>query len=523
MVGTPDQSLHSELLEAPYQLRIVGTDAVVAAALEEAADCVVITATAPVVDVHDLKALSSADTAVVVFVPVESHEYVAPLVRAGFSTFVFEDEAETVASTANRLREAIDHCYEIAISDANETVLEISRSLMGAAPDEIDVEIEWGLESVGRELNAERCLVYVYDEQTRQLQATHSWYRSARETNEAEQLDAGAFPGFESVEQFVPYAVPDEGGREIEFEVPEGFAGDLGGRLQPSEDTTQARSHPYLRTHELESFLAAPIAIDWELYGVIAVGQDHERTWPEGVRRQLQTLGELIGHTIEREARRQELKSKNDRLERFTSVVSHDLRNPLNVISGSAALIEETGERHYLTDIIESTNRMDEMIEELLTLAKSGDQLGERKPVSLERIVKSAWQSVETPEASLECRNLGVLKADPNRLQQVFENLFRNAIEHNGVDVSLLVEGTDSGFAIEDDGSGIPAELRTEIFEPGYTGGTGTGLGLSIVKTVLEAHGWAVTITDGTDGGARFEVEMEQPMTDPNRHAIGTE
>ncbi|MFC6719496.1 sensor histidine kinase [Halovalidus salilacus] len=116
-------------------------------------------------------------------------------------------------------------------------------------------------------------------------------------------------------------------------------------------------------------------------------------------------------------------------------------------------------------------------------------------------------------------------QADPGRLRQAFENLFRNAVEHGSTSPrsrvhedavehgdanetrSILVEGTDEGVAVEDDGPGIPPEKRAKVFESGYTEGGGTGLGLSIVSTVLEAHGWEVRVTEGSRGGARFEIE----------------
>jgi signal transduction histidine kinase len=100
----------------------------------------------------------------------------------------------------------------------------------------------------------------------------------------------------------------------------------------------------------------------------------------------------------------------------------------------------------------------------------------------------------------------------------VFENLYRNAADHNDslvtVRVGLLGDHEPAtggspqlGFFIEDTGSGIPDDQRDEIFEHGYTTSTdGTGFGLSIVHDIVEAHGWNIRTTDGTDGGARFEI-----------------
>jgi signal transduction histidine kinase len=112
--------------------------------------------------------------------------------------------------------------------------------------------------------------------------------------------------------------------------------------------------------------------------------------------------------------------------------------------------------------------------------------------------------------------------ADRSRLRQLFENLFRNAVEHGstssrtpsdevvehaGPNLTVTVGDCDGGFYIADDGRGVPAELRDGLFEPGSSGeGGGLGLGLSIVSRVAQAHGWEVAVTESESGGARFEV-----------------
>jgi signal transduction histidine kinase len=89
----------------------------------------------------------------------------------------------------------------------------------------------------------------------------------------------------------------------------------------------------------------------------------------------------------------------------------------------------------------------------------------------------------------------------------VFENLFRNAIEHGGTDVTVRIGRlAGDGIYVEDTGPGIPEADREAVFEPGHTSATGgTGFGLTIVKRIAEAHGWEVEIVAGTNGGARFE------------------
>lgn len=116
---------------------------------------------------------------------------------------------------------------------------------------------------------------------------------------------------------------------------------------------------------------------------------------------------------------------------------------------------------------------------------------------------------VETGEAGLVIESDRTFRADPDRLQRLFENLFRNAIEHAGPDVAVTVGALPNppGFFVADDGRGIPQEERDEVFESGYsTGESGTGFGLATVQEIADAHGWRISVTESADQGARFEI-----------------
>jgi signal transduction histidine kinase len=104
------------------------------------------------------------------------------------------------------------------------------------------------------------------------------------------------------------------------------------------------------------------------------------------------------------------------------------------------------------------------------------------------------------------------IAAEPALTRTVLENLVQNAVDHTDPPVTVTVGRLDAddgfdGFYVEDDGRGIPPEKRARIFVYGYTtGDDGTGFGLTIVREGVEAHGWAIKATEGTDGGARFEI-----------------
>jgi len=205
--------------------------------------------------------------------------------------------------------------------------------------------------------------------------------------------------------------------------------------------------------------------------------------------------------------RERELRRQNRRLDAFASVVSHDLRNPLNVAEGNVELLREECDSDRIDTIEQSLTRMSELIDDLLQLSRVGDDTESMESVSLAELPNNCWQSVETGDATLHVEASCTIQADPSRLSQLFENLIRNAVEHTNQDVTVTVGELEGGFYIEDDGSGIPEDSRDDVFEAGHTTtDEGTGFGLSIVKEVAEAHGWEVSIAEGSEGGARFEI-----------------
>jgi len=202
-------------------------------------------------------------------------------------------------------------------------------------------------------------------------------------------------------------------------------------------------------------------------------------------------------------------KEREQRLEEFASVVSHDLQSPLNVITGRAELALDTGDFGHIENILDAADRMDALIDSLLTLARQGQVVGDVEDTSLTTVTEQAWQQVRTSEASLELRDDLLLEADSDRLRELLENLLSNAVTHGGEDVTVVVGASEEGFYVADDGSGIPAERQSKVFEHGHsTSDDGTGLGLTIVQRIADAHGWSVTVTDSESGGARFEFSV---------------
>ena len=220
----------------------------------------------------------------------------------------------------------------------------------------------------------------------------------------------------------------------------------------------------------------------------------------------------LVSHTaraLDRLRFEGELRRQNERLEEFASVVSHDLRNPLTVAQGNLELLADEYDSEHLDHVREALDRMANITEDTLRLARRGDAVEETSPVDLAAFADRCWNVVHTDEATLTVTDSPTVSADRTRLQHVFENLFRNSIDHatpaDGTTVAITVGALPSGFYVEDDGVGIPEDEQCRVFDPGHTTTEeGTGFGLAIVEEFATAHGWTVHVTEGSDGGARF-------------------
>jgi signal transduction histidine kinase len=210
----------------------------------------------------------------------------------------------------------------------------------------------------------------------------------------------------------------------------------------------------------------------------------------------------------ERKEYERDLEQQRERLEEFAGIVSHDLRNPLDVAEGHLDLARESCESESLEAVARAHDRMRTLVDDLLALARANESITDPEPVALGDRVATCWGHVETRAAELRIETDRVIRADGSRLGQLLENLLRNAVEHGGADVTITVGDTDDGFYVEDTGVGIPADERDDVLESGYsTSSTGTGLGLAIVETVATAHGWELTVADAECGGARFEID----------------
>ena len=256
----------------------------------------------------------------------------------------------------------------------------------------------------------------------------------------------------------------------------------------------------------LGTYIGGRVEVNGELYGTLCFADTATRdeAFTDTTRTFVELLTRWVSYELERQVAQTELQQERDRLDEFTSVVSHDLRNPLNTAIGRLDMLAAETDSEQIPPIRRSLDRMVTLIDDLLALARDDDS--ERTTVDLGELVADAWATTTTADATLAVGfDSFWISGDQSRLRQLFENLFRNAVEHGGNDVTVSVEATEDGFAVADDGPGIPVDDHAQLFESGYTTQrNGTGLGLRIVAKVVADHGWEITARDAE--GARFEI-----------------
>ncbi|WP_144797203.1 hybrid sensor histidine kinase/response regulator [Halorubrum depositum] len=210
------------------------------------------------------------------------------------------------------------------------------------------------------------------------------------------------------------------------------------------------------------------------------------------------------------------LQREIDRLEKFAGLVSHDLRNPLNVAAGrleiARGLVDGADALAELDRVADAHERMEELIDDLLALARQGQTVDELESVDLAEAAAEAWRTVDTAGATLDAPDEAVaVDADPERLRTLLENLFTNSMEHGSTDtgpgVTVTVGALADGFYVADDGEGFDVD-PDEAVEYGVSNDPhGTGFGLAIVREIAAAHGWTLSIDDAD--GARFEFRTD--------------
>jgi PAS domain S-box-containing protein len=212
----------------------------------------------------------------------------------------------------------------------------------------------------------------------------------------------------------------------------------------------------------------------------------------------------------DRNRRKRELERRREHVETFLDALADDIPNHLRTARLHLNRERERGDPEY-ADRIEATHeRIEALVEDIRSLVRAGTGIDDPGWVRLSDVARSSWENCRTESGSETFRiaDDARIRADRGRLEELFGDLYRNACEHAGEGVTVRVGALEDGFYVEDDGTGIPPDARGAALEPGYTTSeTGRGgYGLAIVREIARAHGWESRLTDGIDGGVRFEV-----------------
>jgi PAS domain S-box-containing protein len=233
------------------------------------------------------------------------------------------------------------------------------------------------------------------------------------------------------------------------------------------------------------------------------------------------------------EEQSKELKRSNTELEQFAYVASHDLQEPLRMVASYCQLLKrrygaklDTDADEFIGFAVEGANRMQRLINDLLSYSRVGHRGEVFAPLLTGDLVKAAIGNLQAAiadaEARVEMGELPEIHGDRTQLVQLFQNLIGNAIKFRRdeppvVRISAVQEGEFAQITIEDNGIGIEREYVEKVFlifqrlhdREKYSG---TGIGLAIVKKVVERHGGKVWIDSTPGQGSRFQFTL--PLVD---------
>ncbi|MDJ1431063.1 ATP-binding protein [Halostagnicola sp. A-GB9-2] len=231
----------------------------------------------------------------------------------------------------------------------------------------------------------------------------------------------------------------------------------------------------------------------------------------------------------ERREYQQQLERSNERLEQFAHSVSHDLQEPLRMVSSYLQLLEQRygdeldeDAEEFIKYAVDGADRMESMIEGLLTFSRIDAQGDTFEPVNLEEIIDEALANlemrIEETAAEITVESLPTVRGDPNQLRLVFQNLLDNAIQYSGdgsprITISSEREGEEWTLSVSDEGIGIDHEDEDRVFEMfqrlhSHEEYVGSGIGLTICRRILERHGGEIWIDSAPGDGTTISFTL---------------
>ncbi|GGL73238.1 hypothetical protein GCM10009039_34130 [Halocalculus aciditolerans] len=287
--------------------------------------------------------------------------------------------------------------------------------------------------------------------------------------------------------------------------------------------------------HDVTSGVSTIIGSVDDPWGILGTHDTDAQEFTEEDVNFVQSVANVLANAIERERYNAELETlvdeleeSNHRLEQFAYAASHDLQEPLRMVSSYLSLIEsryedeldEDGEE-FLAFAVDGAERMREMIDALLRYSRVETRGDAFEPVDLDGVFADVradlGMRIEESDADVTAETLPRVEGDEDQLRQVFQNLLDNALEYNDdaptVRVSSRREGEMWRLAVRDDGIGIDPERADSVFEVFQRLHTrdeheGTGIGLALCQRIVERHGGEITVDSTPGEGSTFEFTL---------------
>ncbi|QFU83032.1 PAS domain S-box protein [Natronorubrum aibiense] len=237
----------------------------------------------------------------------------------------------------------------------------------------------------------------------------------------------------------------------------------------------------------------------------------------------------MVQDITKRKEYRRRLEESNERLEQFAYAASHDLQEPLRMVSSYLQLIEgrygdelDADGQEFLEFAVDGAERMRDMIDGLLEFSRIETQGEPFAPVELDDVLADVRRDlgvqIDEHDAKITAESLPRVEGDGNQLRQVFQNLLSNAIEYAGdspprIDVSTHRASTEWVISVSDNGIGIEPEDTDRIFEifqrlHAVDEGTGSGIGLALCERIVERHGGEIWVDSEPGDGSTFSFTL---------------
>jgi signal transduction histidine kinase len=301
--------------------------------------------------------------------------------------------------------------------------------------------------------------------------------------------------------------------------------------------------HPAYERWDFDAYVGSKIPIDGNRYRTVCFADRASRAaFTPAERSFVELTSQWLGYELERErtyreleAANERLETSNERLEQFAYAASHDLQEPLRMVTSYLTLIEsrygsafDADGREFLGYAVDGADRMRNMIDGLLEYSRvesSGDPF---EPVELDDVLEDVQSDLTMPikerNAEITAASLPRVSGDPHQLRQLFQNLLSNALKYSGNGpprVNVSAERADDRWAVavRDNGIGMkPAEIDDifELFERlhSHDEESGTGIGLALCQRIIERHGGAIDVDSEPGEGSTFTVMLPAATAD---------